>query len=155
MVARVARSVGPASATAVNVRSALATLTLVAAALLWGCHRGDARLPVSGTATIDGQPVAYGLVAFQPADGHSGAGSGASLQQGKFDIPAAKGLPPGKYRVTVQAFRETGRVIDDPQGGKRPELAPVQFGHVYPTDVTVVAGQRSHFDIRLTTRRKP
>ena len=68
-------------------------------------------------------------------------------------MPTAKGLLPGKYVVTVQAFKETGRIVDDPMGGKRPELVPMVFAESRTLEATVVAGAANRFDFRLTSVR--
>ena len=127
---------------------------LVVVAFL-GCHRRDGRVPVSGTVTIDGQAVACGLVNFQPAEGNPGGSSGAMLRAGKFEILADQGLLPGKYRITVQAFQKTGRMIDDGHVGKIPEWASVEHEQLGPIEVTAARrGVANHFDLRLVRKEE-
>ena len=125
---------------------------LALSALLVGCQRGDGRLPVTGTVTIDGKPATNGSIRFQPIEANAAKSSGGAIRQGAFEIEAAKGLPPGKYAITVQSYRETGRIIHDAQAGDLPESKPVDL-EPKSTAVAIVAGSQNHFDVRLTTRK--
>ena len=86
---------------------------LLCAAL--GCS-GDDRTEVSGTVTLNGQPVAEGAITFIPIDGNKGAGAGATIADGKYHIPRSAGVAAGKNRVELRAFRETGKKVQDPTG---------------------------------------
>ena len=71
---------------------------------LVGCGESDplGRKAISGTVNLNGAPVEQGNIAFQPMD--TGAtSSGAVIAAGKYAIERQKGLPKGKYRVTVNA----------------------------------------------------
>ena len=128
-------------------------LLLLAASVLAGCHRND-RVPVSGTVAIDGQAADYGLVSFRPVEGNSGAGSGASLRAGKFEIPAQQGLLPGKYKVAVQAFRKTGRTLHDAEGSEFPDWIAVPIDPAgLPEATVVVGGVPNRFEFQLTTAK--
>jgi hypothetical protein len=128
--------------------AAIAVASLLAAA---GCGTSN-QLPVRGKVTVDGAPLATGTISFQPAPGVSARSSGSTVRDGKYEIDAAHGLPPGKYLVTVQAFKETGRMLSDPQGGKRPEFGPMVFAEKQPVEVTIVSGKDNVFDFNLTSR---
>jgi hypothetical protein len=80
-----------------------------------GCS-GDNRSEVSGTVTLNGQPVTEGAINFIPIDGNRGAGAGASITNGKYHVPRSAGVAPGKNRVELRAFRPTGRKVQDPTG---------------------------------------
>ena len=69
----------------------------------------DGRLQISGEVTFDGQPVADGYVTLSPLG--RGPSAGGRIQDGKFNIEREKGPMAGKYRVVLQAMRETGRMI--------------------------------------------
>ncbi len=81
-----------------------AALGLLAAAFLTGC--GGAVGQVSGRVTSQGQGVAKAEVTFaldgQPAE----VFYGVSQSDGKYvvDVAGKRGLPPGKYQVTVTDF---------------------------------------------------
>lgn len=72
-----------------------------------GC--GSQQTTVTGTVTLDGQPLAIGTaqrgtVVFQPVDGGAVA-TGMIDQYGKYRVStgAGVGLAPGKYVITVRA----------------------------------------------------
>lgn len=69
-----------------------------------GCGPGNplGRKAVSGKVTLDGQPLAQGNIGFEPL-AKGGVTAGDVIAGGSYSIPAAKGLPPGKYRVRINA----------------------------------------------------
>jgi len=85
---------------------------------------------------------------FQPATGTSGHSSGGPVQTGGFRVSAEKGLMPGTYRVTIIAMKKTGRMIEDPQKGRVPELVQVRFRKL-PGEVAVLAGETNEFQFNL------
>jgi hypothetical protein len=77
-----------------------------------GCSQsGDElpREPVSGTVTLDSQPLADGVIQFMPATSATGEGTaviqpgGATIKGGRFSIPRDTGLVPGSYNVAINA----------------------------------------------------
>ncbi|MBN2294751.1 MAG: hypothetical protein JXM70_20145 [Pirellulales bacterium] len=114
-----------------NVHAILRTTTAAtfacAIAMMGGCS-GDGRIAVSGTVTLDGQPLEVAAINFRPAPGNDANSAGGGVQGGKFSLPAGAGLKPGEYLVNVMARKETGRMVFDPQRGKEiPETAPVRI----------------------------
>lgn len=71
-----------------------------------GCGPSDplGRRAVSGTVTLDGAPVAEGSINFEPTE-RSTTSSGAVIKEGEYSIPKENGLPPGKYRVVINALK--------------------------------------------------
>src|SRR5947207_388596 len=68
-----------------------------------GCGGGAAGLyGVSGTVKVDGAPLEKGSISFEATEGQR-TSSGAIISGGDFTIPAAHGLPEGKYRIVVHA----------------------------------------------------
>jgi hypothetical protein len=61
------------------------------------------RQPVSGTVTFKGAPLKTGMIQFQPAEPGSVTAGGSAVTDGKYAIPVAEGLVPGKYLVTITA----------------------------------------------------
>ena len=83
-------------------------LFLATAGLIAGCSgsRDDLpREPVSGTVTMDSQPLAEGAIQFTPAAGSGGPpiSGNATIEDGRFSIPRADGLVPGSYKVSISA----------------------------------------------------
>jgi len=137
--------------------SLAATLILLVSGLVLmpavaGCGGGAQRQPVSGAVTMDGEPLQHGVISFHPALGHAAPGSGGAVIDGRFEIPAAKGLQPGKYRVKIIAFKETGRMIQDyPGAPERAERLPIKYNEADQLEATVGVGEDNRFEFRLTT----
>lgn len=136
----------------------LAALILMAGGLVLmsvvaGCDGGPGRDPVSGSVALDGRPLEYGVISFRPAQSHTGPGSGGVVNDGSFEIPAAKGLQPGSYKVSITVLKKTGRMIRDfPNGPERPERVPVKINEADQLEATVGAGAENRFEFRLTTK---
>jgi hypothetical protein len=64
---------------------------------------------VSGIVTYKGQSIKEGLITFIPTAGTGGPGGGANIDDGHYHIPRRGGLLPGKYRVEIRSFEETGK----------------------------------------------
>lgn len=82
--------------------------------LVFGCGESDplGRKAISGAVSLDGAPLAKGNVGFHPADKGTTSGGG-TIEAGKYSIPRPKGLPVGKYRVTINAPKPgTGKEAD-------------------------------------------
>jgi hypothetical protein len=72
-----------------------------------------ARVPISGTVKLDGQPLMKGYIIFEPK-GDQPTQTAGMIQDGKFDVPRASGPVPGKYLVSVYSGAE------DATGGAEP-----------------------------------
>ena len=70
-----------------------------------GCEGGDGlpRQPVSGTVTLDGQPLDYGSIQFVNAGAELTMSCGGLITDGRFAIPRDQGPIPGPYRVAIYA----------------------------------------------------
>lgn len=73
-----------------------------------GCSEetGPPALPmfkVSGTVTLEGQPLEKGSIVFDPAD-NKGTPVQGGIENGKFEFEA----PAGDKKVSISAVRETG-----------------------------------------------
>ena len=78
-------------------------LLVAAMVLLAGCG-GDGRVQVTGSVTLDGEPLETGTIAFRPADGQ-GPTAGALITAGRYTVR----VMPGPMFVEIQGFREVGR----------------------------------------------
>jgi hypothetical protein len=69
-----------------------------------GCSGSGDDLPreaVSGTVTLDDQPLAAGTISFTPSDKSGGNSGSGAIKDGKFSIARAEGLVPGSYVVAI------------------------------------------------------
>ncbi|MBI3467625.1 MAG: carboxypeptidase regulatory-like domain-containing protein [Planctomycetes bacterium] len=62
-----------------------------------------ARHAISGTVTFNGQPLDHGVIEFTPEGAGDGVQTGSVIAEGKYEIPEAQGLPPGKYKVVISS----------------------------------------------------
>ncbi|MGL4554551.1 MAG: carboxypeptidase-like regulatory domain-containing protein [Gemmataceae bacterium] len=77
-----------------------------------GCGpAADRRGRVHGAVTLDGQPLPSGRVRLFALTG--GVGSDGEVANGRYYIPAGRGLTAGTYRVEISAERPTGRKVPD------------------------------------------
>jgi hypothetical protein len=113
-------------------RFGIAAFGLGLLSLALGCGGDDPlnRQTVSGKVTIDGTPLQEGSISFQPTEQGS-TSSGAVITQGAYSIPQDKGLPPGKYRVMINAVKPgtgselpAGGMPGDETGAPAEELIP-------------------------------
>jgi predicted outer membrane repeat protein len=109
-----------------------------------GCSQSSDELPreaVSGTVTLDGEPLANGTIQFSSdgAGGSGGAlGGGGDVKDGQFSISRELGLVPGKYRVAVNAAgKRTQAKAEEP--GKRSGFAPELIPSKYNSKTTLSA----------------
>ena len=136
----------PLRAGALLIVAALACLPV-------GCGRDpQKRQAVSGAVSFKGQPLPAGKIEFSPLDGQ-GTLVAASLENGRYAIPAAKGLSPGTYRVLVNAPEGGGGGPAGAPGadlGPPPkELIPPRYNAQTELRATVEDGGRNVFDFDL------
>jgi hypothetical protein len=100
--------------------------------LCGGCNdRSNGRLEVSGSVTLDKSPLDQGVITFyDPAGNHPS--SGAAIVDGKYHLPAGKGLLPGDYKVAIDSADASGETA-----------SPVQY--------RVSSTGANQFDFDLTT----
>jgi hypothetical protein len=107
-------------------------LCLAAVVVFAGCGGGGSEVgatAVSGTVTLDGQPVEGANVAFAPKGEGGRAATGITDAEGKFTLTtleAGDGAMPGSYGVTVtkKSGGSAGFVDPRDQGG---EMTPEQM----------------------------
>ena len=79
-------------------------LGLVAGGCSGGAGGDDKpREPVSGTVTLDSQPLPEGIILFIPAGpaGEAVASATGKIENGAFSIPRTEGPVPGNYKVSI------------------------------------------------------
>src|SRR5207248_667732 len=75
---------------------------LLVCAILSGC--GESQGNVTGTVTMDGQPVSSGSITFVKAEGGQ-IREGAVIKDGGFQAK----LPPGKYKIELSGQKVVGK----------------------------------------------
>jgi hypothetical protein len=93
-------------------RSTALAAALLCGVILTGCSVGKP-LPdlvsVTGTVTLDGQPLPHGTVGFAPADQAVGQPASGKIKDGKFTMvtsASSPGVVIGDYKVTIVSVDE-------------------------------------------------
>jgi hypothetical protein len=144
---------------------------------LVGCGKGGPPLPsgivpVTGTVTLDGEPVSGAIVSFVPVQiaGGGGAGLGAASgmtdSTGKYTLVGyegrATGTLPGSYRVKISRLtRADGSIVipgpdDSPMqlltSGAREQLPEKYSSDIRTTLVATVDASGSPVDFKLSSK---
>jgi hypothetical protein len=143
-----------------RIVSILATLTAVL--FIVGCGGPaavDGRYGVSGTVTLDGEPLNNGTISFSPT-AQSGRGSGSVIRDSRYEIPADKGMNVGEYFVRINAAEDVGemdgaareRLMNNPDSRKPPkELIPAQYNDQSQHKVTITVDGPNEFNFDIAT----
>ncbi|WP_207396765.1 hypothetical protein [Bremerella alba] len=135
--------------------SIIATFGILATfALCVGCSGGDgtARNRVSGTVTLDGQPIPNGMITFEPDfnKGHTGPQGIARIRDGRFDTntEGGRGIIGGPHRVRIEGYR--GEVVD-PESADPSESSSIEvLVDNYKTEVDLPMEDATH-DFAITS----
>jgi len=98
-----------------RVSLAAPALSVLAVLLNSGCSDDDGprRMPVSGSVTVDSQPLNSGVIRFIPAGESAGPGAMAKIVDGDFRFTTQNGPVCGSHRVEVEVVDHLNFEIDD------------------------------------------
>jgi hypothetical protein len=132
--------------------------------LALGCS-GERIVPVSGRITLDGRPLANGVVNFQPVaqyQGHDpGPGSyGKTDAQGYYTLRVVgrdhKGAVVGTHRVQITGYAgAVPKVTSDSNPQLPPQLVPRWYNSETQLTCEVPRGGTDHADFELTSTAPP
>src|SRR5262245_13144757 len=145
-----------------QIHPGLMLVTLLAA--LTGCG-GSGRIIVEGTVTMNGEPLQSGAISLIPISGQ-GVPAGTEISNGVYRI-RAQGLLPGEYKVTINAFRGTGKKTWDGMGDSNApasqkryvvemeQYIPARYNDSTELKATLVAGKANElkFDLQAPAHR--
>ncbi len=132
-------------------RSAFASLVLSALTLV-GCSSDPTpvdplpRVPVSGSVTFEGAPLAEGMIQFDPVAGSQGTSASGAVTAGAFAIEKALGPVPGKYQVSISSRPPAGIAASETPGGtpkSKPETIPAKYNTSTTLEADIPAGGSS------------
>ncbi len=109
--------------------------------------------PVSGTLTLDGEPIAFAHIIFSPVDGGQ-TSEAYSDQSGRYvlvykrDIMGAK---IGKHKIIVTTYEEPETTDDMKTVGGVPERFPAKYNQNSTLEFEVQDGDNTH-DLALTSK---
>ena len=126
------------------MRSVVCVTLVALAALSLGCGRkGPRPVPVSGTVTVDGKPLAGGAITVAPEKGR--AAGGRIGPDGRFELSSwqpGDGVAPGTHRVEVIATKPLSgnrRQWLVPKKVRSLATSPLRLEVTGPTTGTVIA----------------
>jgi hypothetical protein len=121
----------------------------VFASAVLGCGENN-RAEVEGTVTLDGKPFAEGHITFIPTGDTKGPVAGATILEGQYRVPSAKGVQIGTNRVEIRGVRATGRKIPFGPGmiDEFVEAIPPKYNEKSELQIKTQAGtNRADFDL--------
>ena len=134
-------------------RTALA-LFLIASFSLWtGCGKDtNGRVGVSGTITLKGEPLDSGTIQFAATDGS--LLTGATINDGEYEVPATQGLLPGTYTVRVSSVEEAATAEAAPgesraAEARNKELIPAEFNVNSNVKAEIKEDSDNTFDLEI------
>lgn len=83
-----------------------------------GCSRpaGPERFAVRGEVTVNGAPLAHGVIRFIPDSGTKGPAAAGTIENGTYAIDRRVGPVQGAYKIEIEQQPETDFAIDDEAG---------------------------------------
>jgi hypothetical protein len=118
-----------------------------------GCGRNTDRLPLTGTVTWQGRPLAKGSILFVPVQEHRGPKIGAAIVNGDYRIEKERGATPGTYRVEVRS--DSGEYPHSPTDARPQTKTPAPKLLIPPeynsrsTLTAIVSNDQTKFDFDL------
>jgi hypothetical protein len=134
-----------------SVGRLLLVIPVVAVAFVaLGCSPSSQKggYPLTGTVTLDGQPIPEGNLDFLVPNQKSGPVASAKIENGTYKAY----LKEGTWRVQVNATRESKTIIPP---RKKPELEsyiPARYNSQSTLTVEVSPGKDNHHDFALKTK---
>jgi hypothetical protein len=118
------------------------TIALVSA--IAGCSSDSQHGIVTGKVTLDGQPLADGVIRFAPTNGRTAAVD-ASIADGQFTAR----VPIGETRVTISSPKVVGKrkaydTPDSPTVDVVEERIPALYNARSELTLSVIAGEQQH-----------
>lgn len=124
-----------------------------------GCGEANPqnRRAISGKVALDGTPVKSGSIRFQ-AEKQGGISSGAPVLDGKYSIPTAKGLPPGRYKVMIFSPKPGGGQVPAGAAPGDPvtpaaDMVPPEYNERSDKFVEVADKGPNEFNFEIATKK--
>lgn len=122
--------------------------------LFLGCGSGEVYYPISGSVTVDEQPLKKGVITLFPIG--AGTTAGGEILEGRFSLPVDKGPSVGKYRVEIVAFKSSGKKEFDVDLNKQVDVEmqylPAKYNASSVLDCEVTNGSKNVFDFKLSSK---
>ena len=132
-------------------RFGLMSAALFLASSLFGCgDSGPATYPVTGTVTLDGEPIPEGQIAFRDPEGQI-VSAGGKITDGEYDFQSQ----PGTMEVKITARRALPEEFWSPAPGVKipatEQYIPAQYNEESELTKDVTEGENT-FKFELTSK---
>ena len=130
-----------------------ACFALIVLGLIVGCGGGADIGAVTGTVTMDGQPLEGASVVFVPAVGGRPAGAMTDAE-GKFELNFSggrKGTLPGKNKVMISTAADPSETEDGTPIPAKKETVPSKYNATTELEFTVELGKKNVADFALSS----
>lgn len=125
-------------------------LGLLSIAALVGCGVAAdplGRQDISGEVTLKNEPLDGASILFEAEDPSIPTSGGATIENGKFELPKGRGLAPGTYKIRISAAGGNRETITDAPG--EPEVStervPSNWNSQSDQTITVEGSGKNHF----------
>jgi hypothetical protein len=120
-------------------------MALVIATIGGGCGPRDGRIAVSGTVSLDGQPLTNGFISFSPT-GPKGSPTGTPVTAGRYAARVSPGEMSVQIRATKSVTKENPSESDVERGitVEQREMVPTRYNSKTMLRVNVSDLQRQH-----------
>ena len=123
-----------------------------------GCGPANGRHSLEGRVTLDGEPVADGVINFRPQPGTPGPTAGGQITAGRFSIPLEGGTFAGIFRVEITAARKTGGKERHLRTGEMVDLyeqyLPARYNRQSELTAEVQQSDSNQFEFDLSSRKE-
>jgi hypothetical protein len=117
-----------------------------------GCENTGGKVSVSGDVRLQGRPVEKGTIEFFVPEAAQPAAT-ASVEKGKYSLPAMQGLLPGKYLVKINAWEAFEITPEEYAKGKKApppkNLIPAKYNNESKEIVEVQKAGANRFDFKI------
>lgn len=129
------------------IRYIVIAISVVISAAFIGCGGPDGpeRVVVEGTVTYGGEPIENGEILFLPLKEHKVPISGAPIVGGRYKVEAKGGVPVGKHKVTIEAYRPRTQSVQLPD-----EVAEAAFGADPPREQFIPESYNDRSTLEMT-----
>lgn len=136
-----------------SIRIAAALGVVLFGVVLAGCGSSN-KAHVSGTVTVDNEPLANGTIQFYPVEG-KGQSAGAGITGGKYEVEASV----GSMKVVINGTKVVGKIKqydtpDSPYVEDIRELLPPRYNTKTELIVTLKPGTNSDVNFDLSSKDK-
>lgn len=140
-------------------RSCAKAFLILTFIVLVGCGPKSNLLPVEGSVSLNGAPLKSGTIRFTSTSDGKSYSAEPTINDGKYAIPRAKGLPPGTYHIMISAIDENSPMVTIRDAAGNPvttapaDLIPAEYNSESSKTVDVVVDGENQFNFDIVSKK--